>query len=348
MEHRLEIELDPALIVDDVKRAATLLAEGRVVAFTGAGISAESGVPTYRDQGGLWTTYDMQKVSHIRNFLEDPVSCWRFELELFRLLRSATPNAAHGALAELEACGILTGVVTQNVDGLHNTAGSRNVVELHGNESRARCMSCGTTCPCTAAFQSVGWVDEDGEICESCLPDITPLLRASSSVPHHRSRNTSSCCRPKRAWPLLSVLMRRKPVCPEGAPRCKCGGLLKPDAIYFGERLDRSTLKQAVSWFRSCDVALIIGSSCSVTPASELPKLLKARGGTIIELNPKISRVSPIADVHLHSSAGEMMPRLVTLIKAHRGQMTEVEQARMTEDEPVRCRRWWRWIEFVS
>jgi len=164
-----------------VKTAAKLLLVGPVVAFTGAGVSAESGVPTYRDPGGLWRKFDMKKVSHINGFLKDPVACWRFELELHRLLQDVRPNAGHFALVELESMGVVSGVVTQNVEGLHTVAGSRNVVELHGNETCALCLRCGHRCPSTEAFKRIGWLDVDNKIVENALLDISSILRKERS-----------------------------------------------------------------------------------------------------------------------------------------------------------------------
>merc|ERR1719310_2505503 len=103
----------------EIDHAARLIVGAKVVAFTGAGVSAESGVPTYRDPGGLWRHYDMKKVSHLSSFKADPIACWRFEFELYRLLLNVSPNDGHRALAELEDLGVIDGVVTQNVEGLH-------------------------------------------------------------------------------------------------------------------------------------------------------------------------------------------------------------------------------------
>jgi NAD-dependent deacetylase len=130
---------------DGVGRAASLVAAARrIVAFTGAGISAESGIPTYRGEGGLWTEYDPDKYASIEYFRREPSYYWRFFRDVrYRLLAAAEPNAGHLALAELERRGKLDGVITQNIDGLHRKAGSRRVIELHGNTRVIDCLSCG-------------------------------------------------------------------------------------------------------------------------------------------------------------------------------------------------------------
>lgn len=128
----------------DAARLRDLFAQSRhIVAFTGAGISAESGIPTYRGQGGMWTTYDPEKYASIYYFRADPSYFWSFFRDVRQgMVRQAQPNDAHRALAELERRGTLAAVVTQNIDGLHQRAGSRRVLELHGNTTRFYCCDC--------------------------------------------------------------------------------------------------------------------------------------------------------------------------------------------------------------
>ncbi|TME22009.1 MAG: NAD-dependent deacylase [Chloroflexi bacterium] len=127
-----------------VERAAALLATAHhAVVLTGAGVSAESGIPTFRGEGGLWTKYDPVKVSSIDSFLADPASYWRVSKERGTVALSARPNAGHDALAAMEAAGHLVAVVTQNTDGLHQVSGSRRVIELHGSGRTVRCLECG-------------------------------------------------------------------------------------------------------------------------------------------------------------------------------------------------------------
>jgi NAD-dependent deacetylase len=127
-----------------LERAAQLLAGARRgLALTGAGVSAESGIPTFRGKGGLWTKYDPVKVSSIGSFLADPAAYWTVARERGRAALAARPNAGHAALAALEAAGHLVALVTQNTDGLHQDAGSRRVVELHGSGRTVECLACG-------------------------------------------------------------------------------------------------------------------------------------------------------------------------------------------------------------
>ena len=120
-----------------------ITAARHMVAFTGAGISAESGIPTYRGDDGLWNKYDPAKFANIDNFFKDPAYYWNFFREVrYPVISKARPNPAHTALARLEDEGILKSVITQNIDGLQQVAGSQNVLELHGNTRRIVCLGC--------------------------------------------------------------------------------------------------------------------------------------------------------------------------------------------------------------
>ncbi|MDD3580303.1 MAG: NAD-dependent deacylase [Desulfobacca sp.] len=128
----------------DAKELAALIQSAQaVVALTGAGISVDSGIPSFRGAQGLWTRYDPLEYAHIRAFRQDPAKVWKMLLELDEIISRAQPNPAHLALAALEQQGKLKGVITQNVDNLHQAAGSRTVVEFHGNAHWFVCLRCG-------------------------------------------------------------------------------------------------------------------------------------------------------------------------------------------------------------
>ncbi len=154
---------------EEVEAAARLLASARrAVAFTGAGISTESGIPDFRGPRGLWKSFDPMKIAHIGTFKRDPRAFWEFAAS--RNLSGAKPNAGHLALAELERAGLLRAVVTQNVDGLHQAAGSRRVIEIHGNGGRLRCLRCGALRPFSADLLEPGPVP----LCPSCSRPLKP------------------------------------------------------------------------------------------------------------------------------------------------------------------------------
>ncbi len=128
---------------DNLERAVEYLAKSHyAVALTGAGVSAESGIPPFRGRGGLWGKYD-PSLAHIDAFTKDPHRVWDMARDLIAVARAALPNPAHRALARMEEAGRLEGVITQNIDGLHKRAGSRCLIELHGSLDRLRCLRCG-------------------------------------------------------------------------------------------------------------------------------------------------------------------------------------------------------------
>jgi len=142
--------------VDDYQKVAELVKEkGYVVAFTGAGISADSGIPTFRGGQGLWEKYDPMEYAHIRVFNSNPEKVWVMLREMSEVILSAKPSPAHLALSELETKGFLKAVITQNVDGLHHIAGNNNVIEYHGNHRWLVCMSCSKRTPLSHELISV-------------------------------------------------------------------------------------------------------------------------------------------------------------------------------------------------
>jgi NAD-dependent deacetylase len=230
---------------------AILESARRVVVLTGAGVSAESGVPTFRGAEGLWRRYRAEDLATPEAFERDPALVWSWYDWRRQLIARCEPNPAHRAIAALEAgvTGLL--LITQNVDGLHRKAGSRNLVELHGSLWRVRCLSDGT-------------ITENAE---------TPL----ASIP----------------------------------PRCVCGGLLRPDVVWFGEPLSTEAIRQAYDAAESCDLMLVVGTSALVQPAASLPTIAKAHGAYVVEVNLDPTPVSPLADESHPGRAGEILPRLL-------------------------------------
>ncbi|MGZ3495865.1 MAG: NAD-dependent protein deacylase [Thermodesulfobacteriota bacterium] len=134
-----------------IQRAARdILSSKKTIAFTGAGISVESGIPDFRGAQGLWEKYDPEEYAHIHAFYSNPDRVWLMLKDMFALVMNAKPNPAHLGLAELERMGLLSSVITQNVDGLHQAAGSHNVIEFHGSHRTLSCLKCSTTIDGTA------------------------------------------------------------------------------------------------------------------------------------------------------------------------------------------------------
>ena len=146
-----------------------------MVAFTGAGISAESGIPTYRGDDGIWNKYDPDKFANINHFFKQPEYYWNFFREVrYPVIHGARPNKAHAALSQLEQNGKLKAVITQNIDGLQQAAGSSNVLELHGNTRRIVCLNCGQYHTMEAVFEQLGTrLPPQCPSCEGTLkPDV--------------------------------------------------------------------------------------------------------------------------------------------------------------------------------
>jgi NAD-dependent deacetylase len=166
-----------------LERLAELMREGHpCVVLTGAGISTESGIPDFRSAGGIWEQYDPAEVAHIDSLRRDPGRVWAFYGLRHGALASAEPNDGHRALAELEERGWIHAIVTQNVDGLHQRAGSREVVEVHGSLREAECMHCGARVPMEHAVESLPLppCPECGEILKPGVVMFGELLPAEA------------------------------------------------------------------------------------------------------------------------------------------------------------------------
>ena len=142
----------------------------RAVALTGAGVSVESGIPDFRSESGLWRRFDPMEYATLDCFFNNPAKAWKLYRALGTALQGKKPNPAHLALADMERRNEITGVLTQNIDGLHQAAGSRTVVELHGNHATLHCLGCGHTEPFDAAILQPGPVPS----CPACGKALKP------------------------------------------------------------------------------------------------------------------------------------------------------------------------------
>ena len=227
---------------------------GKTVAFTGAGISTESGIPDYRSPGtGLWEKMDQSVVS-LSGFLKNPANYYSYAMESYPVRESAEPNVAHYALARLEEKGLISGVITQNVDGLHSKAGSQNVCELHGSLRRVICLKCEAFYPMKDAMNRV----TKGE---------------------------------------------NPPLCAE------CEGILKPDAVFFGEALSKKRWEKAVDLVENSGMLLVLGSSLLVAPASDLLRLATAKGALLVIINLTPTPFDGEADMLICGKIGEFFAK---------------------------------------
>ncbi|PSP96319.1 NAD-dependent protein deacetylase [Halobacteriales archaeon QS_1_68_44] len=231
-----------------------------VVALTGAGVSTASGVPDFRSADGIWSEYDSQEF-HVSRFRSDPEGFWRDRVDLVEEMfgDDIGPNAAHDALARLEAGDQLDGLITQNVDGLHQDAGSEDPVEIHGNGRRVACTGCSRRSDADPVFERA----RDGEVPPTCE---------------------------------------------------RCGDVLKPDVVLFGEQLPDHALFEAHSLSESADTYLVIGSSLTVEPAASLPRTAAERGATLVVVNLEATDISDRAEYDFRADVTEALPRLADAV----------------------------------
>jgi NAD-dependent deacetylase len=237
-----------------IKQAAKDLASaGNVTALTGAGISTESGIPPFRGKGGLWERFDPMEIAHIDAFMKDPARVWNVLVkEMKEIVDMASPNDGHRGLAKLEEMGKLKTIITQNIDGLHQTAGNTDVIEFHGNFAWQRCMDC-------------------NHRYETSKVDI-------SEIP----------------------------------PLCNCGGILRPDAVFFGEMIPQDAMWRSRQAARDCDLMLVVGTSAVVQPAALMPVFAKESGAKVVEINPeKTPLTDQISDYLIMGKAGEVMNQII-------------------------------------
>ena len=243
-------------LADRIAEAARALGKARhVCVLTGAGISAESGIPTFRDAlTGLWSKFRPEELATPEAFERDPELVWQWYEWRRELVRSAEPNAGHRALAELARRVPRLTLVTQNVDGLHQRAGSPAVLEYHGNILRDRCTV------------------------EQVVADRAEAART-------------------------------------GLPRCAgCGGLLRPDVVWFAEAIPRRPMLLAAAAAEDCDVFLSVGTSSLVFPAAGLAETAVARGAVVIEVNPDATDLTSCVQYALQGPAGRILTELCAAI----------------------------------
>jgi len=226
-------------ILEKLKNAKTAFA------LTGAGSSEPSGIPTFRGNGGFWKEANPFTVEA---FNENPQKVWEWHLEIKEMIKKKLPNPVHLSLAKMQGVYRNFVVVTQNIDNLHQRAGSNRVIELHGNIYRNRCNDCGKIF---------------GEINSKEIP------------------------------------------------RCdECGGLIRPDVVWFGEPLPYKSLIKARTYAESSEICFVIGTSGVVQPAASIPLIAKEKGAVVIEINMERTVLSEYLDYSIFGDASKILPEL--------------------------------------
>lgn len=261
----------------------------RLAALTGAGLSTGSGLPDYRGTGSSgMPTVDIDL------FLSDPMWrrwVWQRNQETWRALQTLPPTRGHLALAQLEGAGMLEGVATQNVDGLHQRAGSRRVAELHGSFMLVDCLGCGHQFP-------RDWLD-------ARLREANPWL-VDDPDPAHVAILAGVDPEGARASRLTLV------DCPD------CGGLLKPDVVFFGESLPQAALSDAFAMADSCDVLLVVGTSVKVSTAVWVAGQAASSGAALVVINrgPTDLDHDPGVALRIEGDCGVYLPALAHALGA--------------------------------
>lgn len=232
---------------ENIKALKKIIADSdNIVFFGGAGVSTESGIPDFRSVDGLYNQkwkYPPETILSRTFFDRDPEEYYRFHHEKL-VIDGVMPNRAHLRLAQLEREGKLKAVITQNIDGLHQAAGSQTVLELHGSILRAYCSRCRKK--------------YDADVINHC----------------------------------------------EGAPRCNCGGVIRPDIVLYEEALDDDIMRRAIQYIRSADVLIVGGTSLNVYPAAGLINYYT--GNKLVLINLSETPYDRYADLVIHEKLGEV------------------------------------------
>jgi len=257
-----------------IERARSLIAEAeRIVVLTGAGVSAESGVPTFRGPDGMWNAMRPEDLATPEAFDRDPRLVWEWYAWRRGLVAEREPNAAHIALADLAlATPGRTTIVTQNVDGLHHDAARMEAARAQATR-----------------------MDVD--------PAIAYPLEVHGAI--HRDKCNRCGQRVDSPDPVDWTS-------PATLPRCSaCDGPMRPDVVWFGEMLDEEIIGASFEAAREADVCLVVGTSALVHPAASIPDVCASGGGTIVEINLEATALSARADVSLLGRAGDLVPQVV-------------------------------------
>ena len=280
-------------MTSELARACALLAHAeRVVVFTGAGVSAESGVPTFRGPGGLWKTFRPEQLATPEAFARDPRLVWEWYGWRRGLVGACAPNLAHVALAHWMLLRDGITLVTQNVDDLHERGAAEAALGLL-REGRLR--AAGAPSP-----------DADPEACRAAARDAAagvPPVRLHGSLFHVRCTRCGERREHRGAVDASAEAT---------LPRCvSCGGLLRPDVVWFGEPLPECALEAAFAAAAAAQACLVIGTAGAVQPAAALVDEAAGAGAAVVVVDPGETAYDGMAAVRLFGAAGEVVPALL-------------------------------------
>lgn len=275
---QLRAAVSDARVTDAERLGDWVSVHRRCVVLTGAGVSTESGIPDYRDGQGQWKR---KPPVQFRDFVQSPAArqrYWARSLIGWRHIAAAQPSAAHRALAELDARGFVQQIVTQNVDGLHQRAGSRRVIDLHGRLDRVVCLNCGNMI--------------DRERFQRQLEALNPVWRSYTA----------------RVAPDGDADLDGVDFDSFTVPDCeRCGGILKPDVVFFGESVPRARSAAALAAVESASALLVAGSSLMVWSGFRLVRAAAERGTSIVAINRGRTRADALLDFKCEAECGALL-----------------------------------------
>ena len=226
-------------------------------AVCGAGISQESGIPTFRGENGLWKKFKPEELANFDAFIRNPELIREWYNYRKRLISEVKPNPGHYALSEMEGLFDNFLVITQNVDNLHLKAGSRSIIEIYGNIIRSKCIKCN---------------------------------KEYNDLPFHEN--------------IMDV------------PKCECGGMIRPDVVWFGEMLQEDILRRCYEFLKECQLLFVIGTSGYVYPAASFPLIAKENGAYLVEINSEKTNISYMMDEIFLGQSGKILPEILKKIKS--------------------------------
>ncbi|MBO0840009.1 MAG: NAD-dependent protein deacetylase [Sciscionella sp.] len=277
----------PLPATGSVADVADVLAGRRSVVLSGAGLSTESGIPDYRGTNGRLRRHQPMTYQEFVGSAQARRRYWARSHLGWSAIASAAPNRGHFAVTALCASGTVCGVITQNVDGLHHAAGTREVIELHGSLHRVRCLSCG-----------------------SCTGRDALTARLRSANPDFDT--TASVLNPDGDAELPDDVVRTFRV----VGCVDCAGVLKPDVVFFGESVPQARTRECHRMIDDADALLVLGSSLAVMSGLRLVRRANAAGKPVCVINQGPTRGDPHAKVRVDRRLGDALPELVTALSS--------------------------------
>lgn len=276
----------------DRERLCGLVARGPVAVITGAGLSTGSGIPAYRNRQGQWQ--HAQPVQH-QEFISSPLTRQRYWARSFvgwKTMGAARPNPGHFALATLQVSGIVSSIITQNVDGLHHAAGSQSVIELHGSVREVLCLAC------------------EGRFARSEVQQW--LQQANPDFDHDQARTARMA--PDGDAHLVDTVYARfsVPECPQ------CAGMLKPDVVFFGDTVPRERVGTAQLAVEAANTLLVVGSSLMVYSGYRFAVIAHQLGKPVVVINQGVTRADPLLALKIEEDCVTVLARLAAELAGER------------------------------